>query len=593
MAAYIARNHIPEMVILLSKTATPQEKYAAKELASYLGMISAAALDTVYEAGNLPYIALGKAASEQGVCADRDLGNDGFSLQTKDGNLYILGGKRGVIYGVYEFLEKLGCRFFTATCEKIPVCEELALPDLNDTQVPILEYREHNYTDVIRYPSFAVKCRLNGGHHPIPEEKGGNMSYAWYVHTFEKMVPPAKYAAEHPEYFALVDGERPTLSDGRHQLCLTNPDVLQICIESVRQALLEHPEASIISVSQNDWWGNCTCDACRAIDEEEGSEAGSLIRFVNAIAEALEDEFPHIIFDTLAYHYSRPATRLTRPRHNVCVRLCSIECCFSHPFDACDDESRNLTRPDGSSGSFISDLQNWGKVCDRMYIWDYTTNFNHYPTPFPNWRTLQPNMRAFVKNNVKGVFEQANSSVTGGTDLNELRLYLLSKLLWNAEADVDQLMTEFLEHYYGAAAPYFRQYIDTLCDKVAEDHLHVGIFSDPKQPHLAEDMLDIYDSIFDKAEAAVVGDTLRAFRVGKARLSIRYIRIKRKSMLAGQVDATELRDFFTDWQSYGLVRMEEWCSPKTSHRALLKGIWKGIDFYEHWAEEGDDSPDKL
>ena len=115
----------------------------------------------------------------------------------------------------------------------------------------------------------------------------------------------------------------------RTQLCLTNPDVLRIAIEKVKQALRENPGSRLISVSQNDWYNNCTCPECRKIDEAEGSNAGSLIWFVNQIAEAIEDEFPDVIIDTLAYQYSRPAPKNIRPRKNVCVRLCSIEACFA------------------------------------------------------------------------------------------------------------------------------------------------------------------------------------------------------------------------------------------------------------------------
>lgn len=577
MKQYIARNQKPEMAIFLSKEASAQEKFAAGELRYYLGLITGAPIEIVNDKSGA-VIELGRGAEEQG--------DDGFSIRTDGANLTILGGKRGVIYGAYEFLEKLGCRFFTALSEKIPACEELELPDIDDTQVPVLEYREHNYTDVRRHVRFAVKCRLNGNAHPIPEKFGGHMSYAWYVHTFEKMVPPEKYAKEHPEYYALVDGKRDTPYGGRYQLCLTEPGVLKVCIESVRQALIDNPEASIISISQNDWFGNCTCERCLDVDKMEGSPAGTLLRFVNAIAEALEAEFPHVIFDTLAYNYTRPAPKITRPRHNVCVRLCSIESCFAHPFETCDDDKRSVTRPDGSVSSFITDLRDWGKMCDRMYIWDYTTCFAHYPTPHPNWNSLQPNMRAFVKNNVKGVFEQANGAVGGGVDLNELRLYVLSKLLWDAETDVERHIQEFLEHYYGAAAPHIRAYMKALTDKVEQDNIHVGFNDHPTHAFLTDEMLDIYDAIFDQAEAAVSGDALRHYRVQKARLGIRYVRIKRHAMEAGEHDTKAIRDFFVDWKSFGLTRIDEWCDAPNTHRALIRDMWRGVEFFEHWTEEG-------
>ena len=581
----LASNMKAQAAIVVAPDATEQEKYASTELRHYLNLISTASFEIMTAPFDGAQIALGKAALAF-LQPDGKLGDDGFRIETVGEAIAVEGGKRGVIYGVYELLERLGCRFFTSSCEKVPCLPELIAPDIHTRQVPALEYREHNYFDFRDNPRFAVKSRLNGHSSPIPEKQGGHMAYTWYVHTFENLVPTSVWGESHPEYFALFEGKRCTLGGGRTQLCLTNPEVLAIAIESARKELRAHPETSIISISQNDWYTNCQCDACRAMDLKEGSPAGTLLRFVNAIAEALEEEFPNVIFDTLAYVYTRPTPTITKPRHNVCVRLCSIECCFSHSFETCD-EDRSLPLPDGSrSTSFIQDLRNWGSYHDRLYIWDYTTCFAHYPAPHPNWRVLQPNMQAFVRNNVRGVFEQANGARRGGTDLNELRSYIITKLLWDADCDVRQHMKEFTDYYYGAAGEYILEYIDALCDKAEQDNIHVGFNDNTDTPLFSEEMLDKLDAIMDKAEAAVQGDALRAWRVGKARLSVRYVRMKNRTMLKKQFNPEEINKFFTDWREYGLSRIDEWVSAETTHRALLKGLWRGTEFYEHWTDEG-------
>ena len=309
------------------------------------------------------------------------------------------------------------------------------------TSTRVLEYREHNYTDAVSIRGLP-KCRLNGSHHRIREKHGGYIGYAWYVHT-RTPVPPELYAKDHPEYYALVNGKRPVLS-GRFQLCLTNPDVLEISIQSVLMDLLENPYARIISISQNDWFGNCQCPTCKKTDEEEGSPSGTLLRFVNAIAEALEPEFPHILFDTLAYQYTRQAPKITRPRHNVCVRLCSIECCFSHSFETCNDANRMTRRQDGTYTRLYG---TWriGAVSDRLYIWDYTTCFAHYPKPHPNWNVLQPNIQAMERNNV-GRIRAGERSAGGGTDLNELGIHHIHAFM---EPHTDKKhMEEFTDYYY-------------------------------------------------------------------------------------------------------------------------------------------------
>ncbi len=545
--------------------------YAAKELRWFLGRITGAVFTIKKDEG------------EEGfrLILDASMPADDFTIK----GLTVTGGVRGVIYGVYEFLESLGCRFFTKDCEKIPVIPDLDIPYMEKSGSPRFEYREHNYTDASQSPRFAVRCRLNGASSPIPERMGGNMRYGWFVHSFKHMLPTAEFGESHPEYYALVDGKRVTTDDRRTQLCLTNPDVLRIAKERVRKRLLEKPGTRIISVSQNDWGGNCECPACRKVDKEEGSPAGTLLRFVNAIAESLESEFPDVIFDTLAYQYTRPAPQITRNRKNVCVRLCSIECCFAHPYDECTDLSRAPIRQDGTPARFIDDLRDWGKVCDRLYIWDYVTCFGHYPMPYANWRVLQKNLIMLSENNVKGVFEQGCYCSRGSTDFNELRMYLIGKLLWDPYCDVNRHRAEFMEEYYGAAAPFLTRYLDLLCDISEKSGEHIHFDNSPEVTYLNEENLDRYDALFAQALDAVRSDPVRLMRVEKARLSLRWVRLKRKAMLKNEYNPAEIEAFTKDWRAFGLSRIDEWYNLESTHRALLDGIWRATPYFDHWTGE--------
>ena len=584
----LAKDRQALVKIVTPNDPTPQEQYAATELRKYLNLMTAAGFDIVKEADidkDEPRIALAGAASSIGVTPNPNLGEDGFTIKTTGNNIGIAGNKRGIIYGVYELLEILGCRFFTPLCEKVPTLTDLALPLIDTTQKPVLEYRCHQYQDLRGVPTFAVKSRVNGSSN-IPEKIGGSLEYVWFVHTFEDcLIHPDEYYDEHPEYFSLVKGKR--LRE-MSQLCLTNPDVLKITIEKTKKALREqaNPNRRIISISMNDWYNPCECPTCAEIDEREESRAGSLIAFVNQVAEAVVVEFPDAIIDTLAYIYARQAPKTLRPHPSVCVRLCSIEACFSHPLDKCDDITRNVKRPDGSSTPFIQDLNEWAKVCDRLYVWNYATCFAHYPTPHPNWGVLQPNIQTYVKNNVKGIFEQGCCAMGGSTDLNELRTYLICKLMWNADCDYEAHMKEFCEYFYGAAAPFILKYIQTLVDKVERDNIHIGFNDNTDRLFLTDDMLDIYDAILADAEAAVSGDAIRHVRVMKARLSIRWVRMKNNQMLKNEINPKEVNDFFTEWKALGLTRIDEWCDTETTLHAFLKGKWRGIEFFHHWTDQG-------
>ena len=301
-----------------------------------------------------------------------------------------------------------------------------------------------------------------------------------FVHTFRTLVPPEKYFDEHPEYFSLLKGNRTPDC----QLCLTNPDVFRIVVEELRARMRENPEARFWSVSQNDTYCPCECAACAAIDSAEGSPAGSILSFVNRVA----DEFPDKIISTLAYQYSRAAPKHIKPRPNVNIMLCSIECNRSRPI-----------ADDPASASFVKDVEDWSALTHNILLWDYVIQFRNLVSPFPNLRVLQPNIRFFVENGITSVFEQGLSELHG--EFAELRAYLIAKLLWNPYADADSLMDDFLRGYYGGAAPQIRRYIDTMHDALAASGEELSIYGYPwpsRNGYLSPVMMHAYDSLFDR-----------------------------------------------------------------------------------------------
>ena len=115
------------------------------------------------------------------------------------------------------------------------------------------------------------------------------------------------------------------------QLCWSNVSLQQYLIKQVKAYLSTAPNASIISVSQNDNYRQCKSPQELAINTAEGTAGGSLFRAINVIADAIKDDYPNVAVDTLAYQWSRPAPRVTKPRPNVIIRLCNIECNFAQP----------------------------------------------------------------------------------------------------------------------------------------------------------------------------------------------------------------------------------------------------------------------
>ena len=220
--------------------------------------------------------------------------------------------------------------------------------------------------------------------------------------------------------------------------------------ELARQALnwiKKDPQAGMISIAQNDCGGPCQCPKCQATVDREGSQSGPIIHFVNQIAEDIERQYPDFLVETLAYSYTRKPPASVRPRRNVVVRLCSIECSFCQPL-ATGRQNAN----------FRADIDRWAAVAPQLYIWDYVTDFANYIIPHPNLRVLGPNIRLFVDKGAIGLFEQGDAGCSC-SDFPELRAWLIAHLMWDPSRDAQTLMAEFMRGYYGAAAPGLLEYI--------------------------------------------------------------------------------------------------------------------------------------
>lgn len=505
-------------IIVTGAEASPSEQYAAEELQRFVEEICGARL-TLHTDGRPvddPMILLGDSPALRSIAPNvdlSDLGDEGYILRTAGPHLIVAGGrKRGTLYAVYGLLEDhLGCRWFTSEVSRIPRQSEIVLDGLDQRRNPVLEYRDPFVTEAF-HGDWSARNRMNGSSAHLEPRHGGRTVYVGFVHTFNRLVPPEEYFETHPEYFSEINGTR---TCERAQLCLTHPDVLRIATENVRTWLRANPEATIVSVSQNDWHGACTCVPCSALAEKEESESGPLLHFVNAVTDAIKDEFPHVAVDTLAYQYTRKPPKFVRPRSNVIIRLCTIECCFAHPLS---------TGPSPQNARFREDIEGWHRICDRLYIWDYVTDFRHYLLPFPNLRAIPDNIRFFVAHSVKGIFEEGPYGQAVGTESAELRSYLMAKCLWDPDCDAEAVIHDFLQAVYGSAHEPVRGYYDLLHDQVEAQGAHVGCFEAP-ETYLTHDLMDQADALFDEAERRAGEDQVVLNRLRLARLPILYTRI--------------------------------------------------------------------
>ena len=517
-----------DYVIVVGEAASESERWAATELQHWLKEAGGAEFpirsDT--EAISEHEIVLGVNGHSRALLDNDmpgpDADDESFCYHNVGPSIVIVGGKeRGTMYGVMTFLEReLGYRWYTPRVSVVPKKTSYGFDRLYHREAPGIRVRNDFYYEAFD-PIWAARNKINGAM-SYREQPGGVECY-WAVHTFYPLMPPSEFYDEHPEYYSLINGKR---VHERAQLCLTNPDVLRIITERVKKTMREQPQYLIYSVSQNDWANPCQCAACQAIAEREGSESGPLIWFVNQVAEAVEQEFPNKFIGTLAYQYTRKPCKTLRPRKNVVIRLCSIECCFAHDFQHCP---KNV--------SFVEDLEGWAAISPHLYIWDYVVNFSHYVMPYPNFRVLQPNIKSFRDNKAIGIMEQAAYQSRGG-EFAELRAYLIAKLLWNPECCVEEVINDFMYGYYGRAGQHVRRYFDLLHGRITPDtHIHLGLRPDDKL--FSDAFVRDAEALFDQAEAVADNEEVRQ-RVEVARLPVMYLKCRRAPVEA-KFDGTYAR----------------------------------------------------
>jgi hypothetical protein len=525
----LVRNGKPNSVVLLQPGFTKAEAWAARDLTNVLWQITSQNFELLTDRTQAPEraIIVGNGPLAAKLFPDIDfeaLGPEEIILRSRKDILLLAGGRpRGTIYAVSRFLnDQCGVRWWAPWAIDIPKNPKLKFKSVNIRETPAFESRDMDWPHAAS-PDWAVHNYVNSRSANLEEEKGGAPRYNGFVHTFYQLVPPDKYYRSHPEWYSLVNGERISMHG---QLCLSNPELKLFVVEQVKLRLKQTPNAGIVSVSQNDCFGNCQCDACNAIDEAEGSPSGSLIHFVNEIAQGIEKEFPNAAIETLAYQYSRKAPKTVMPRANVIVRLCSIECNFAVP----------LSHP--SNAAFARDLSEWSKICKRLYIWDYTINFENYIQPFPNWYSLGPNLRFFQKNKVRGVFAEGDGQ-SNGAEMAELRAWVLARLMWNPQRNDRAFISEFLRGYYGkAAAPSIDRYFKLMHASTKNSYL--SCFTATDVPFLDFSILEKAERLWQKAEQAAKGDPDKLWRVRMGHMPVQYVWLKRWSQFCAQYGEDEV-----------------------------------------------------
>lgn len=432
---------ISDYVIVVSAKATKTQKNIAVELQTYLNKISGGEISIVTDAQEKHEfeIVIGDTVRTDKACkTDTDkLIYDGYQIKRVGNTIHIGSNEEtGLLNGVYGFLEKyFGCRFYSDDCEKVLTTTRMNVPrSVNYVDNPDFWGRAISANSASK--TLSPKLRLNANSYTNKFSEGITYTQGFFVHTFGSLVDYEQYKDSHPEYFSMdIHGNR----TAGEQLCTSNEDVLKLVVARAKEWLEADPDSKIISISQNDGYNPCYCEKCTAINEEEGSQVGSILRFVNAVADELKKDYPDVLVDTLAYSWGTVAPKVTKPRDNVQIRFCGW--------------------------NDVKQISEWKDITKNIGYWGYQVNYHNFMFMKPNlysynenYFSLQSEIKYLHDVGVTNIFEQANGSCYDPC-FSELRTYVMAKCMWDINADVEELINDFLENYYGDGWKSLRSYL--------------------------------------------------------------------------------------------------------------------------------------
>ncbi len=440
--------------IVLPANASKECKFAASEMEYVLNRACQESLSVITESETLPkyclHIGDTAVALTLGVKpSQQEVGADGYALRIRGDNVFISSfGREGVIYGVYEFLEKVvGSEYFGYLAWEIPAVENATLFD----------------EDIIRKPEFEKRARSFqwGIYDPQTERRFGYnesnaMPWVEFGHSFFELIPKEKYYKDHPEYYSSQGG----------QLCLTSEGLLEemkkVVISRLTPAQFERGDVLAFSIGHEDNNTFCECPSCKKAVKKYG-KSGVTIRFINQIADTInafvDKNYPSKTVKTVFFGYGPtidapvkwnadgtcvPIDETGIARKNVAVMLAPLGSNWA--YSLLDKEHNGRTR---------ASLIGWKAVNTELFIWTYDGVFHDIPLPMDNWEYLKESYQTFKNCNAVYVFDEWSGR---GHQFEMMRHYVRGHLMWSLDYQVDDLIRRFMKGYYKAAADKVYEY---------------------------------------------------------------------------------------------------------------------------------------
>lgn len=504
----LVRNGASAYEIVVSDKATRAATFAAAELQSFIRQSTGVSLPIVKVASpGKPHLFVGPsdASAAAGVTPD-GLKPEGFHLKVVGQDVHLVGRdtdgdptrinpnypvQAGTLTAVYDFLERfLGVVFawHDDLGTVVPHRDTVVIPPTDVTQNPAWAYRALSYSpEKATYALYGRRLRL------------GVAYTVQHGHNWFRILPVEKYAAEHPDYYALVKGERQAKHYlGHHggQACTSNPAVIEIFAQAAIDYFEQYPDRDMFSLSPNDGGGFCECENCRALDGGEFTEANPtipvmtdrMIRFYNAIAERVAKAYPDKKLGAYVYsYYQRPPVR----EKSIHPMLYLVQ----------------------ATNSALLQGRGWPEEHEGEKKWvGLTRHFDKYDIYYLGGRALHM-MAPVTTHAIERLKAEQAIGLHGGylymgQAYEQLGAghYLMARLMWDGKADARKLEKQYYDALYGPAAPEVKQYYDLLESRLRKVLLEKETVDEPAVKALnshAGDMLAAYWPVLDEAEKRI------------------------------------------------------------------------------------------